>query len=141
MKQEGNSLLLLAIACSECRVNIGAQFHMARVTARLTVAEVAAHAGVTARHISQIERGLANPSIGALNRICDAFRIRMSALFLSSGDEGSPPDQRSSVAIVGCGARSTIPRGSSIRHGPMCPDLQHYTEATVRRPDLTRQTM
>jgi transcriptional regulator with XRE-family HTH domain len=116
----------------ECHVNIGDQLHAARVTARLTVAEVAARAGVTASHISQIERGIANPSIGALNRICDALGIRMSALFLSSSDEVSPPDQTGLVAVVRRGARNTIiPPGSPVRHELMCPDLQHQMEAFI----------
>jgi transcriptional regulator with XRE-family HTH domain len=60
---------------------LGSERRKARVAAGLTLAEVAQKVNLTLGHLSLLERGLANPSIGALDRICEAIGVRMSTFF------------------------------------------------------------
>ena len=113
---------------------IGSRLREARLANGLTTAELASKDGVTGSHISQIERGVVDPSFGALNRICAALGLRMAALFVednlpasfgaSSGDPGRW------VGIVRAHERHTlVPPRSHVQHELLCPDLQHNLEA------------
>jgi transcriptional regulator with XRE-family HTH domain len=52
---------------------LGRRLRMARFEKDLTLKEVAARCGMSATHISEVERGKTSPTIGALERICDAL--------------------------------------------------------------------
>jgi len=69
-------------------VNLGLRMREARLAAKLTLAEVAEKAGLSAGYVSEVERNLANPSIGAVNRIVQAIGLPAGALF-SVRDDGS----------------------------------------------------
>ncbi len=109
---------------------LGSQLREARTAANLTVSEVAAKARLTPSHISQIERDVAKPSIGALNRVCEVLGIRMGVLFLH--EETLVSDESSDeldVAVVRHDRRAKLtPPGSTIHHELLCPDLQHALE-------------
>jgi len=111
-------------------MSLGSDLRSARLRAGLTLAEVAAKAELTPGHLSLIERDRANPSIGALNRLCEAIGVRVGDFFSPSG----PPDPATLpadelIGIVKKGERKTlIYPGSQIRHELLCPDLQHTLE-------------
>ena len=112
-------------------MELGPEVRKARLRAQLTQAEVAARAGLTPAHLSLIERGRANPSIGALNRICQAVSIRMGDLFFPEGVASHRDETHPSlpIAVVRHNRRPTfIPPGSTIRHELLSPDLQHRME-------------
>lgn len=118
-------------------MSLGSQLREARIAANLKISDVAARADLTPSHISQIERGIAKPSIGALNRICEAIGIRMGALFFSESGDGAPEEAglpKAQVAVVRREDRRTIliPR-TPIRHELLCPNLQHSLEAFLSR--------
>ncbi len=52
---------------------LGRRLRMARFEKGLTLKEVAARCGMSATHISEVERGKTSPTIGALERIADAL--------------------------------------------------------------------
>jgi transcriptional regulator with XRE-family HTH domain len=110
--------------------DLGARIRQARHAAGLTMAEVAARSGFTPGYISQVERGLTNPSLGALYRICDAVGTRTSALFF--GDELAAKQREPVRAHFGVvrhdQRRVLIPPGADYRHEIICPDVQHAME-------------
>ena len=52
---------------------LGRRLRMARFEKGLTLKEVAARCGMSATHISEVERGKTSPTIGALERISEAL--------------------------------------------------------------------
>jgi len=52
---------------------LGRRLRMARFERGLTLKEVAARCGMSATHISEVERGKTSPTIGALQRISEAL--------------------------------------------------------------------
>ncbi len=52
---------------------LGRRLRTARFDKNLTLKEVAARCGMSATHISEVERGKTSPTIGALQRITDAL--------------------------------------------------------------------
>lgn len=118
---------------------IGARIREARVEAGLTITEVAKQTGLTVSHISQVERDVANPSIGALIRICDAIHLRPADLFFgdsadsddtgSGGRDAASPDQGSISVIRHDRRKVLLLPGSTVRNEVLCPDLKRGMEA------------
>lgn len=61
--------------------NLGQKVREARQARNLTLREVARRAGLTASLISQIERGLANPSVSSLLSIANVLGLSMDYFF------------------------------------------------------------
>jgi len=59
-----------------------------RKTENLTVAALAEKVGVSESYISQLERGLADPSVSLLRRLAAALQVSVSTFF---DDEGAEP--------------------------------------------------
>jgi transcriptional regulator with XRE-family HTH domain len=55
------------------REELGRRLRMARFERNLTLKQVAARCGMSATHISEVERGKTSPTIGALQRIAGAL--------------------------------------------------------------------
>jgi len=119
-------------------MSLGGQLRQARLAARLTILQVAERTGLSPGYISQVERDLANPSIGAVNRIAAAVGMRMSAFF-SDGFEPEPSAGRSAgeripTEVVRKGRRKglTYP-GSNVRHELLTPSLQRALQILMCR--------
>ncbi len=67
---------------------VGGRLRALRTGRRLTLAQVADRAGVSEGFLSQIERNVANASIGTLRRIATALGVAMSDLFAAEFDPG-----------------------------------------------------
>jgi transcriptional regulator with XRE-family HTH domain len=67
--------------------NIGKRLKAARVDRGLTLKAVEAACGVSATHISEIERGAASPTVGALEKIARALG-RRAGYFLEADEIG-----------------------------------------------------
>lgn len=67
---------------------IGARLRKARLAANLTLDHVAAAAGLTAGHLSRLERGAKLPSIGALVALAHALGTTVNALMGADPGEG-----------------------------------------------------
>lgn len=118
-------------------MGVGSQLRDARIAAGLTIAEVAARSGISSGYISQLERDLANPSIGALDALAKALNVRLRTFF-SDGSESEPgaaannhtaTSQKALIGLVRLTRRKhLVYPGSNIRHELLCPDLKHATE-------------
>jgi transcriptional regulator with XRE-family HTH domain len=60
------------------KAELGHRLRVARFERNLTLKEVAARCGMSATHISEVERGKTSPTIGALQRISAALGERTS---------------------------------------------------------------
>ncbi len=60
---------------------VGARLRAARQAGGLTLQQVAHKSGLTPSAISQIERGLSNPSVGTLKALADALGTTLGSLF------------------------------------------------------------
>lgn len=60
------------------KVELGRRLRMTRFEKDMTLKEVAARCGMSATHISEVERGKTSPTIGALQRIADALGEKTS---------------------------------------------------------------
>jgi len=60
------------------KAELGQRLRVARFERNLTLKEVAARCGMSATHISEVERGKTSPTIGALQRISAALGERTS---------------------------------------------------------------
>jgi transcriptional regulator with XRE-family HTH domain len=69
--------------------NLGAKLREARQAQNLTLREVARRTGLTASLISQVERGLANPSVSSLYNMADVLGLSMDYFFSDTGRNGS----------------------------------------------------
>jgi len=61
-------------------VELGHRIKMLRVSRGLTLKDLEARGGISATHVSEIERGKASPTIGALGRIAQALGMRPATL-------------------------------------------------------------
>ena len=68
-------------------MEIGSRIKRARHELRLTLKDVEAAAGVSATHVSEIERGEASPTLGSLSRIARALG-KTPAFFLEENEIG-----------------------------------------------------
>jgi transcriptional regulator with XRE-family HTH domain len=66
-------------------LELGRAIRAMRVERSLTLKTVARIAGVSQSLISQVERGLASPSISTLRRIASALDVPIAALFIGNG--------------------------------------------------------
>lgn len=65
---------------------LGARIKTARARRRLSVAEVASRAGVSKSLVSQVERGVATPSLETVRKLASALEVPVFSLFLDEGD-------------------------------------------------------
>jgi transcriptional regulator with XRE-family HTH domain len=65
--------------------NLGEYLKEQRVSARLTLRQLAEQAGVSNPYLSQIERGLRHPSAEVLQQLARALRISAETLYVRAG--------------------------------------------------------
>src|SRR5437867_1332521 len=66
--------------CDPSPTELGRRIKMLRIAAGLTLKDLEKRGGISATHVSEIERGKASPTIGALARIAFALGVRPSTL-------------------------------------------------------------
>ena len=71
----------------DARTRVGRNVRRLRVSAEMSQEALAVDAGLETVHVSRIERGVANPTLGVLERIVRALRADIAELFanVSSG--------------------------------------------------------
>jgi transcriptional regulator with XRE-family HTH domain len=126
-------------------LQLGQKIRSIRMSSGLTLRAVAQAAGVSESLISQIERGLASPSIATLRALASALDVTVAALFLSAGDDEGSSDAEldSERIIVRKHERKSLrlPR-SSVTYELLTPDLSRkieflwieYTPGAVSHP-------
>jgi len=63
---------------------LGRRIKMLRVSRGLTLKDIEQRGGISATHVSEIERGKASPTVGALGRIARALKLRPATLVAPS---------------------------------------------------------
>jgi transcriptional regulator with XRE-family HTH domain len=105
---------------------IGAKLREWRQEAGLTLTHVATAVDLSVGYVSQVERGLANPSLETLKRLTDVLGQTVGALF--SNESAMPgPARGYSVSKRGQRKRIQYP-GSGISNELLSPDLRHQME-------------
>jgi transcriptional regulator with XRE-family HTH domain len=112
--------------------------------AGLTIVVAAQRSGYSPGYISQVERDLANPSLGTLKRIASALDVPLPLFFQGEATEtGETPGTveigRPPARVVRADRRKTlIYPGSHIHHQLLSPDLHGRLEAIfVSAPEGT----
>jgi len=84
-----NSALTRSAAAPVGRVlvELGAQIQALRATHALTLEELGRRAGISPGLLSQLERGLGNPSFSTLYRLAHALEVPLSSFFQGPGSE------------------------------------------------------
>ncbi len=111
-------------------VELGRKIRKLRLQAGMTLQSLARLVGVSQSLISQVERGLASPSITTLRRLAGALGVPIAALFL--GDEGASGGETDSLGrrlIVRRAERKRlhVPR-SKVGYELLTPDLNRKIE-------------
>lgn len=71
----------------ELSPQVGARLREERKGKKLTLAQLADRAGLSARFVGEVERGRANPSLGSLAELAGALEVPLVALLLDAGPE------------------------------------------------------
>jgi transcriptional regulator with XRE-family HTH domain len=87
-------------------VDLGARIRTRRLARRSTLRELAAQAAVTESFLSQVERGVASPSIASVQRIARALDTNIAELFAADERAGRVVrvDDRRKIVYQGLGA-------------------------------------
>ncbi len=105
-----------------------------RVSARLSLRQLAEQAGVSNPYLSQIERGLRKPSADVLQQIAKALRISAEQLYLRAGIL-SPEDLQGRLRAVRGAGRAGRPRSLGAAEAVAAGRLR-----VVPRPERRRAT-
>lgn len=103
---------------------IGRTLRRLRRDKDLTIRNVAEAAGLSASYISQVERGLLNPTVSGLKRIAEALDTTLSDFF--NEPQSSLPINHYVVRKEQ--RKSLVYPDSQIRYDLLCPDLHHQIE-------------
>jgi transcriptional regulator with XRE-family HTH domain len=95
-----------APAPAEIEIDLGARIRALRIARKATLRQLAAQAGVTESFLSQVERGVASPSIASVQRIARALGASIAELFAEDEAAGIVVrlQDRRRVAYPGLGA-------------------------------------
>jgi transcriptional regulator with XRE-family HTH domain len=110
-------------------LELGPRIRTLRLERGLTLQAVAEVARVSQSLISQIERGLASPSINTLRRIAGALDVPIAALFLGGGMSDDESDRAGRRLVVRRHERKGlhVPR-SKVVYELLTPDLNRRIE-------------
>ena len=120
-------------------MGLGTRIRQIRHAKKLTIVEVGGRAGLSASYVSQVEREVANPSVGTVNRIAKALGVGMSVFFEGperadlSDNGGSGVDKIPTRTVRREERKSLTYPGSHIRHELLIPDLRHNLEVLLSR--------
>jgi transcriptional regulator with XRE-family HTH domain len=124
---------------SDLMEGLGMRIRTARVKQKMRLADVAQRAGYSTSFLSQVERGIANPSVGALKHIADALAVPVMDIFFS--DDATDAGSQTPAPAPGRDAQAISPTlitrerrkaitypQSSIRYELVVPHLQGALE-------------
>lgn len=111
------------------RSQMGTKLRRLRHEAGLTLEELAGRARVSTSLISQIERGVAEPSLGTLRGVAAALGIPVAAMFVGDEGEDGPPPGAAPAPVVRRAARKHLRMpGSDVTYELLSPDLNREME-------------
>jgi transcriptional regulator with XRE-family HTH domain len=132
-------------AADEEALALGETLRSLRLDANLTLQAVADAAGVSQSLVSQVERGVASPSITTLRRLAGALNVPVAAFFVGDGAVASSGDTLEGARII---VRRDERKGlrvsrSNVVYELLTPDLNRkieflwieYSPGSVTHPD------
>lgn len=102
---------------------MGERLRALRRARKLTLLAVATKARISEGYLSQVERGLANPSIGTLQQIADALGLKIGDLFAD--------DFHARPQVLRVDARPGLAFGVLGRKYRLTPKAQQHMEAFI----------
>ena len=110
-------------------LELGPRIRTLRLERKLTLQAVAEKARVSQSLISQVERGLASPSVNTLRRIAGALDVPIAALFLGGEMSDDESDRAGRRLVVRRHERKglSVPR-SKVVYELLTPDLNRKIE-------------
>lgn len=119
---------------SQTESDVGRMIRQQRKAKQLTLAQLASLANVSTSYVSQVERGVANPTLASLKTLSSALGITVGAL-LEGSDEGNVKGAATTlygdgeVAVLRAGQRRrVIYPGSKIANELLSPNLRVQME-------------
>jgi transcriptional regulator with XRE-family HTH domain len=111
---------------------LGEMIRARRIARKMSLAQVAEQAGVSTSFVSQVERGVANPTLSTLKSLVEALGSSVGSLLedderadADGGDRGGDSD----ITVLRAGKRRRIVYpGSSIANELLSPSLQRKME-------------
>lgn len=121
----------------QTQTDVGRMIREQRQARHLTLAQLASLANVSTSYVSQVERGVANPTLASLKTLSHALGITVGAL-LEGSDDGS--DKGAATTLYGGGEvsvlrsgerRRVIYPGSKIANELLSPNLRVQMEVIL----------
>jgi transcriptional regulator with XRE-family HTH domain len=114
------------------KAQVGKRLQLLRNKAELSITELGRRAGVSAGMISQVERGLTNPSIKTLDRLRIALSVPLTALFDEESPVAHSTDQPDFVRKAGDRRSFPVGRQGLIKE-LLTPAGQHELQVMIIR--------
>lgn len=111
-------------------INIGKKIKEYRKSKNLSIRELAGLAKVTPSLLSQIERGLANPSINSLKSISKALDVQLFAFFMT------PHESKDLVVRANNRKKVIFPESKGIIYELLSPDLKGSIEFAIFKLEI-----
>lgn len=108
-------------------INIGEKILEYRKAKKFTIRDLAKLTDVTPSLLSQIERGLANPSLNTLKTIAKALRVPLFIFFVT------PADTKELVIRSGKRKKMMLPDSENIVYELLSPDLNGSIEFALMK--------
>lgn len=105
---------------------LGQRIRHLRLERGLVAADLASRAGVSPSFLSQIERGVASPSLRVLQALANELETGLDALV--DGDSSSAGRRRQVATIVRAGERKVLRRPTGPDYQLLSPDLRGQIE-------------
>lgn len=108
-------------------INVGEKISEYRKAKKLNIKDLAALAGVTPSLLSQIERGLANPSLNTINAIAKVLDVPLFSFFTTS------TNTRELVVKADKRKKMILPERDNILYELLSPDLNGSIELALMK--------
>lgn len=103
--------------------SIGQKIRKRRIDFGLSLRDLASQTNLTASFISQVERGITNPSLNSLRRIAESLEVPL-LFFLTDSSKKSPVVRRNSRPRMEF-------ESLAVTYEMLTPDLSHKMEAII----------
>ena len=111
---------------------LGETIRSRRIARKMSLAQVAEQAGVSTSFVSQVERGVANPTLSTLKSLVEALGSSVGSLLEDSEwaeADGGKRGESNDITVLRAGQRRRIVYpGSSIANELLSPSLQRKME-------------
>jgi transcriptional regulator with XRE-family HTH domain len=110
-------------------VELGAIIRERRHAQGISLSQLAERAGVSTSFVSQVERGVANPTLSSLKSLVGALNFNVGALLESKPGAGASEGSDNEIAVMRAGQRRRIVYpGTQIANELLSPNLQKRME-------------